>query len=136
MRPSVPKQASDIALAPRRGPVVILCSEEEVRDVVAYWFNCLPAATIVVTDGREADRILREQKCQLLVTDRILPPWPGLDTFRSLRDENPDLRIAYVDNGNIDDRILARVVGVTDLLQRPLRRQAIIEALVGKEASS
>lgn len=117
------------------GDVVILCGEEEVRDVIAYWFTSLPAPTVVADDGHHANRILRERNCRLLVTDRVLPPWPGLDTFRSLRDRNPRLRVAYVDNGNIHDRILAGVVGATDYFSRPLTRRALIEALIRTDAA-
>lgn len=111
------------------GEVVILCGEQEVRDVIAYWFTSLPAPTTIADDGHHANRILREQTCRLLVTDRVLPPWPGLDTFRTLRNHNPQLRIGYVDNGNIEDRILAGVVGATDYFPRPLSRKTIVEAL-------
>ena len=118
------------------GDVVILCADEEVRDVIAYWFTSLPARTLVAEDGYHANRILQAGLCRLLVTDRVLPPWPGLDTFLSLRARYSSLRIAFVDNGNLDDWILARVTGATVLLHRPLIRQAVIEALVRPESAS
>jgi hypothetical protein len=65
----------------------------------------------------------------LLITDRVLPPWPGLDTFRQLRAANPRLRIAFVDNGNADTWILARVTGATIRLPQPLTRRAVVESL-------
>jgi DNA-binding response OmpR family regulator len=117
------------------GQVVILCGEEEVRDVIAYWFTSLPVPTVVADDGHHANRILRERNCRLLVTDRVLPPWPGLDTFRTLRSHNPRLRVAYVDSGNIHDRILASIVGATDCLSRPLTRRVVIEALIRTDAA-
>ena len=115
------------------GEVVILCGEEEVRDVIVHWFRTLPVTTTVAEDGHHANTILRARKCRLLVTDRVIPPWPGLDTFRTLRERDPDLRVAFVDNGNIHDRILARVVGATDYFSRPLNRRTVIEALTGAE---
>jgi DNA-binding response OmpR family regulator len=114
---------------------VILCGEEEVRDVLAYWFASMPAHTIVADDGHHANKILRERHCRLLVTDRVLPPWPGLDTLRTLRSHNPRLRVAYVDNGNIQDRILAGIIGATDYLTRPLTRKSAIEALIRPDAA-
>ena len=67
--------------------------------------------------------------CQWLVTDRVLPPWPGLDNFLSLRTTHPKLRIAFIENGNLDDRILARVTGASVLLPRPLSRKTVRDAL-------
>jgi DNA-binding NtrC family response regulator len=117
------------------GDVVILCGEEEVRDVIAYWFTSLPAPTVVADDGHQANRILRQRNCRLLITDRVLPPWPGLDTFRSLRDHNPRLRVAYVENGNIHDQIVAGIFGATDYYPRPLTRKSVNQAFLRVDAA-
>ena len=111
------------------GDVIILCAEEEVRDVIAYWLTSQPARTFVADDGYHAARILNDGPCRWLVTDRVLPPWPGLDAFLDLRADHPRLRIAFVENGNLHDGILARVTGATALLKRPLTRQTVIDAL-------
>jgi DNA-binding response OmpR family regulator len=108
--------------------VVVLCAEEEVRDVIAYWFSELPVRTFVVADGYEANRILRDAARALLITDRVLPPWPGLDTFRQMQSRNPHLRIACIDDGTPDTRILARLTGANVVLPRPLKRRAVLEA--------
>jgi DNA-binding response OmpR family regulator len=83
----------------------------------------------VADDGYHAARIINDGPCRWLVTDRVLPPWPGLDTFLDLRADHPHLRIAFVENGNLHDGILARVTGATALLKRPLTRQTVIDAL-------
>jgi DNA-binding NtrC family response regulator len=132
---TVPAEQPTVSQTSNAGEVVVLCGEEEIRDVIAYWFTSLPAPTIVAKDGHHANRILRERNCRLLVTDRVLPPWPGLDTFHTLRDDNPQLRVAYIDNGNIHDRILAGIVGATDHFSRPLTRRSVIEALTRTDAA-
>jgi DNA-binding response OmpR family regulator len=109
--------------------VVILCAEEELRDVITYWFTSLSIGTYPTTDGYEANRVLKTTVAGLLVTDRVLPPWPGLDTFRQLRSANPRLRIAFVDDCSRNGVILARVTGATVVLTRPLSRRQVIEAL-------
>jgi hypothetical protein len=52
-----------------------------------------------------------------------------------LRDRNPRLRVAYVDNGSIHDRILAGIVGATDYFSRPLSRKTVIEVLTRPDAA-
>jgi twitching motility two-component system response regulator PilG len=115
------------------GEIVVLCAEEEVRDVIAYWLGCQSAKAVVANDGYHASKML-QNGCRWLVTDRVLPPWPGLDPFLTLRSQHPHLRIAYIENGNIHDGILARVTGANVLLQRPLTRQAVNDALARAEA--
>jgi DNA-binding response OmpR family regulator len=132
----VPADRLTSTQASATGEVLILCGEEGVRDVLAYWFTSLPIPTIVADDGYHANRILKERTCRLLVTDRVLPPWPGLDTLRTLRDYNPRLRVAFVENGNIHDRILAGIVGATDYFPRPLSRRTVIEALTRADAAT
>ena len=112
----------------RAPSVVVLSTDEMVRDAVAYWFKALSIQTVATADGYEANRAIKEGGVRLLITDRILPPWPGLDTFRQLRTANPTLRVAYVDDGSWDGAILARVAGSGVILPRPLVRQQVIEA--------
>jgi CheY-like chemotaxis protein len=115
--------------------VVILCAQEEVRDVLAYWFRSLPVETTVADDGYQASRVLENAQAALLVTDRVIPPWPGLATFMGLRARFPKLRIAFVENGNSADWILARVTGAGFLLSRPLTRQAVVDVLTQHQAA-
>lgn len=111
------------------GEIVILCAEEEVRDVIAYWLSSQPGKAVVANDGYHAAKVLQNGG-RWLVTDRVLPPWPGLDTFLTLRGRHPHLRIAFVESGNIHDGILARVTGACVMLPRPLTRQAVNDALL------
>lgn len=108
--------------------IVILCADEEVRDVIAYWFSASTLEAVVAADGYHAARALQNGG-RWLITDRVLPPWPGLDTFISLRNRYPALRIAFVESSNIHDGILARVTGASVLLKRPLSRKAVMDAL-------
>lgn len=116
--------------------VVILCAEEEVRDVIAYWLSTLPVRAFVAENGYQASEKLRDPACGLLITDRVLPPWPGLDVFIELRERNPNLQIAVVDNGSLNDQILASLTGANVLLPRPLTRQAVIDALARVESAA
>lgn len=109
--------------------VVALCAERELRDAIQYWFTSLSVRIFAATDGYEASRLLKTGTAALLITDRALPPWPGLDTFRELRAANPHLRIAFIDDGTRDGATLARFIGAHVVLSRPLSRQQVIETL-------
>jgi DNA-binding response OmpR family regulator len=117
-----------MSISERDGAIVVLCAEEVVRASIAYWSASFLAPTVVAEDGYHANRILKEEACLLLVTDRILPPWPGLDTFMQLRERHPRLRIVFVEGARRDDVGLARLIGATDVLPRPLKRQSLIDA--------
>lgn len=109
--------------------VVILCAEEATRDAIAYWLSSAPTRAIIAADGYEASRALKDNPCHLLITDRVLPPWPGLETFMSMRLTYPRLQIAFLDDGSPDARSLARVTGAHVVLPKPLTRPAVLAAL-------
>jgi len=109
--------------------VVLLCAQDLVRDLLAYWLEPLPVRCYVARDGFEANRLLKAVRGGLLVTDRVLPPWPGLATFRDILAGNPRLDIAVVEDSSPELTTLARAMGATILLQRPLTRRGVIDAL-------
>jgi DNA-binding response OmpR family regulator len=109
--------------------VVVLCAEDELRDVITYWFTSVSVRTFATTDGYAANAVAKTDGTRLLITDRTLPPWPGLDTFRQLQSVNPGLSIAFIDDGSPDGVILARLVGANVVLTRPLVRRQVIAAL-------
>jgi DNA-binding response OmpR family regulator len=107
--------------------VVIMCAKEEGRDVIAHWLIQGGMKVIVAADGYDAATALR-RGCRWLITDRVLPPWPGLDQFPVLRRRYPSLGIIFLESPNIHDSILARVMGVNVTLSRPFTRRAVLEA--------
>jgi DNA-binding response OmpR family regulator len=108
--------------------VLVLCADETTRDALAYWLRSAKVATEVAADGYEANERLRSGGFRLLVTDRLLPPWPGLDNFVRLKQRLVNLRIAFVDNGMPDAHALARAAGADVILPRPLRRASVLQA--------
>lgn len=108
---------------------VVLCAIEATRDVIAYWLSNLALRVLVTVEGQEADRAARKPLCRVLVTDRVLPPWPGMTEFHRLLSINPDLRILFVEDGNLHSTGIARICGVTDLLPRPLSRRNLLDAI-------
>ena len=109
--------------------VVVLCAEEELRHILVYWLTPLSARTFAAADGYEANVILKAMDAGLLITDRALPPWPGLDTFHQLQSANPRLRVALVDDGNLSGTLTARLTGANVVLTRPLSRRQVLQAL-------
>jgi DNA-binding response OmpR family regulator len=109
--------------------VLVLCAEQELRHMLIYWLTSLSARTFAAADGYEANIILKAMDSGLLITDRALPPWPGLDTFRQLQSVNARLRIALVDDGSLDGTLVARVTGANIVLTRPLSRRQVLGAL-------
>ena len=125
MWPNQETEAQDSGLV----DVIVLCIDEETRETIAAFFKTIPVRTVIANRDSQANRILEDVPCRLLVADRLLPPWPGLGRFGRLRIRKPSLRIAFVDNGTPDGRSLAHAVGATDFLLRPLTRELLVNLL-------
>jgi DNA-binding response OmpR family regulator len=123
----------DIAPEPTAEPagVLVLCADRTARDALAYWLRSSNVPTEVALTGYEASARLRAGAIRLLVTDRLLPPWPGLDSFVRLKRRLADLRIAFIDDGLPDTQVLARAAGADVILPRPLRRASVLRAAPG-----
>ena len=113
--------------------VLILCADERSRDALAYWLRSSNIATDVAANGYDASERLRSGAFRLLVTDRLLPPWPGLDGFVPLKQRLSGLRIAFIDDGVPDTQALARAAGADIILPCPLRRASVLQAAPGFE---
>lgn len=116
--------------------VVVLCADRDVGEVVAYWFASSSIPVFSTTDGYEANVVLKAMDGGLLVTDRALPPWPGLDHFKQLIAANPHLRIAYIDDGGRESDVLARLTGAHVVLSKPLDARTVLGALGRSELVS
>jgi DNA-binding response OmpR family regulator len=109
--------------------VVVLCADKDVRDVVSRCCIWAGVQAFTTFDGYEANIVLKNYPIRLLIVDRFLPPWPGLDTLPQLRSANSRLRIAFVDDGGRDAAVLARVSGAHLVLSKPISHGEMLSAL-------
>lgn len=114
--------------------VVVLCADGATRDVLAFWLRATGLNVATADNGAAARAHLDRAAARLLITDRVLPPWPGLDTMVGLKQSRNGLTIAFLDDGLPDSRALARSAGADMVLPWPLRRANVIDACRTAEA--
>lgn len=107
---------------------VVLSADDGTARRIAYWLNAAGHVAVTAPNGFSARAHIHRDTVRLLVTDRLLPPWPGLDTIVSLKLEFPDLKVAFLGDGVPDNQRLATSAGADLILPTPLRRANILEA--------
>jgi len=108
---------------------VVLSAEIGVNDQIGYWLSSTGHRTAAARSGYAARRLIVAGETRLLITDRVLPPWPGLDTIVSLKQTFAGLMVAFLGDGVADTRQLALSAGADLILPRPLRRADVLQAM-------
>lgn len=80
--------------------VVVLCLDEHYPTTLAHWLRSAGIRVEIAQSGRQAKQLLRSGGRWVLVTDRVLPPWPGLPRLASLKRSDKHLRIVTIVQGD------------------------------------
>ena len=114
--------------APRRA--LVLCANDDIRDPVIYWLSQTGFVVDAPQDGTRAARLLRKTKYEAFLTDRFLPPWPGLDVVPAFKRRYPKVRLVIVLHGApVGMASLLRLAGADAVVDPPLRRAALLSAI-------
>lgn len=74
--------------------------------------------------------MLRKEKYNAFLTDRLLPPWPGLDTLPLLKRKHPNLRVIVVlQSAPAGMAAVLRLAGIDAVIEPPLRRAEVCSAV-------
>lgn len=77
-------------------------------------------AVQVVSDGGQAQRLVGEQSCDLVIVDLNQSEAAGLDLLRSIRVKRPDLPVLIVTGGSVvEERVRALDAGADDYIAKP-----------------
>lgn len=112
--------------------VVVLCAEPRLRQLLSYWLSAATPDLTVAGNGRQAATLLADpRRSTVLITDRVVPPWPGLPPLPALKLANPHLRVVVVDerSGAPGHAPGATAGGADDTLPRPLSRAAVLRSI-------
>ena len=99
---------------------ILVCDDE--RDIVkavsiylrAEGYNIFPAY-----NGKEALKILEEERIELVLLDIMMPEMDGLDTLSKLREENNIPVILLTAKSEDTDKVLGLNVGADDYITKP-----------------
>lgn len=81
--------AGDVSGPPRRGYLLIIDDEEEIRKSLFRQFR-KDYHVFTAANAEEGDRIMRTQPVHVVISDQRMPGWSGSEFFRIVRHEFPD----------------------------------------------
>jgi signal transduction histidine kinase/DNA-binding NarL/FixJ family response regulator len=124
------------AIAAVGRPLRVLIAEDDAtnRMVVTKMLREFDTKTTIATDGVQAVRAASEADYDLILMDVRMPEMDGLAATRAIRARGGRLAtmpiIALTANAFAEDVRLCREAGMSDFLSKPLRKPALVAAML------
>jgi CheY-like chemotaxis protein len=117
-------------MRPDQASILVVDDELELLEIFSAWLGRSGCRVFTAPNGAEALKVLRTQKVDVLLSDIRMPVMDGVALVRNLNQlETPPPKIIFVTGyGNISRREIF-AMGVEALLDKPLSRPVLIEAL-------
>ena len=136
--PLVEESAEAVAVQPREAaancPATILLVEDEtpVREVASRMLNKAGYVVLQAAGGEEALRLCEKYpgRIDLLLTDIVLPGMNGLEVFRRVSGQRPEIKVLYMSgytgetvfrNGKLEESMIAEKPFTKDELVRKIQ---------------
>ena len=116
----VARNAPAEGLRPRRGRILLVDDDEDVRGVAAAMVAELGYEVATAAAGEEALRLLEGGRFQLMVTDVAMPGMNGVELGRRARRLAPDMPILFA-SGYADVQTFGVELSDEALLRKPFR---------------
>ena len=118
--------------------ILIVEDDQPTRDLIARYLRDHSFAVSTVTNGKEMERYLSQNRVDLIVLDLMLPGEDGLSLCRRLRMESMTPIVILTAKGEDLDRILGLEMGADDYLPKPFNPRELlarINAVLRRNAS-
>ena len=116
-----------------RSRVLLIDDNESFRRMVSRTLVNAGYDVTEASDGRSGLAAFRQQPCDVVVTDIIMPDVEGLQTIQELRREDPTVKIIAMSGAGATRGVgyldLASRFGARHILQKPFKQEQLLAAL-------
>ena len=112
------------------GRVLIVDDDADVLKVVCDLVSEFGYEAVGCSSGKEAMKLLKKRRFDLLLTDLILPETDGIKLMQNARETDPHvICIMVTGKGTIETAVEAMKVGAFDYILKPLKPEILLTAL-------
>ena len=115
--------------------ILIVEDDQETRNLLVRYLHEHAFAVGAVSNGREMDRYLSQNRVELIVLDLMLPGEDGLSLCRRIRADRSTPIIFLTAKGDEDSEVRVFEYGASDYLTKPFRPRALsarLHSLLGR----
>lgn len=109
--------------------ILIVDDEKDIAELISYNLEKEGFSVLKAYDGREALRIIKAKKPDLIILDLMLPEISGLDICRSVRHDQETTAIPIImltAKGDDVDKIVGLEMGADDYVTKPFSIKELI----------
>jgi DNA-binding NtrC family response regulator len=119
------------AVAPRRpSRILIVDDDPDVRLVLRRMLEPDGYEVGEAGHGREALEVIGHRPFDLLITDLIMPEQEGIETIQTFHRRYPEVKIIAISGAYGSDYLrIAKHLGAHEVMQKPLRLQAVLSTV-------
>lgn len=112
--------------------ILVVDDDPGVRDVIRSMLESAGYRVLAAENGKEAMKILKAERVDLILTDLVMPEQEGIETIKTLRREYPDLKVIAMSGAFGGDYLrIASYLGAHGTLSKPIQMQALLK-LIGE----
>ncbi len=119
--------------------ILVVDDEEQIRRMLRQMLEKEGFRVMEASDGKEALRMQASDPADLVITDIFMPETDGFETIRELRKDSTEVGILAISGGGktVKEDLLpyAEMLGADRILEKPLVREELMEAIRGIQAS-
>lgn len=127
---------ADSVLCVRRKPLSVLLADddENLRVLITHWLEAVGHSVVSAGSAKEASRLFKTGKFDLLVTDILMPDGDGLELISLVKTSQPPPRIVAISGGGkyvegANCLKLARGWGAHAAVIKPFNREQLLAAV-------
>ena len=113
--------------------ILIIDDEPQIRSMIRLILERAGYTVIEAADGVEGIRQFRENPCDLIITDLIMPNKDGIGMIIELKKEFPEVKIIAMSGGGLNrpEGYLrgAKKLGASFTLPKPINRQELLRVV-------
>jgi len=114
-----------------KASILVVDDEESVLTVVRSVLERAGYAVLVASNGLAAMNILKKEKCDLVLTDIVMPEQEGIETFQKIKHTYPDMKVIAMSGvpSRLDYLHLAHRLGANGTLEKPFTSNELLTLL-------
>ncbi|MBF0531230.1 MAG: response regulator, partial [Deltaproteobacteria bacterium] len=110
--------------------ILIVDNEDDIRLSLRVFFRTAGYSVLEANNGAKALELLRAAKIDVLLTDYLMSPVSGLDLLRSVKAEQPEVRVVLFTGYSSEDVVIEALrAGADEFFKKPFNYTSLRSAV-------